>query len=266
MADTPRAVPLTEQREPDFIIIGAQKCGTTSLYAYLCQHPQVKPAAKKEVRYFDRKFEHGPEWYRGHFPPVKPFPGILTGEASPSYIFHPLAASRMKAECPKVKLIVLLRNPVDRAYSHYHHSVRLGRTTLSFEDSIDREAALLHGERERFTRDETYKSDKYWFFSYLSRGRYLEQLRIWMDVFPRESFLILRSEDFFADPAHLMQDVFQWLGLPAHQLQEYRKVNIRGYRPYNPMAPAMRERLVEYFRTWNLELYDFLNLDMAWDS
>ena len=120
--------------KPNFLIIGAQRCGTTSLYNYLIQHPQIVPSSKKEVHFFDLNFHLGQSWYEKHFPEVSD--NILTGEASPYYIFHPLCPKRIFDYDPSVKLIVILRNPIDRAYSHYRHIVRLGHEPLKFEDAL----------------------------------------------------------------------------------------------------------------------------------
>jgi hypothetical protein len=125
---------------PDFLIIGAQKCGTTSLYNYLLRHPNVAPASKRSIRFFDYEpnWARGPVWYRSHFPFTpgrRPLTGRpLVGESTPAYLFHPLGGERVQKVAPHAQLIVLLRNPVDRAYSHYHHMRRRGREPLGFEE------------------------------------------------------------------------------------------------------------------------------------
>ncbi|HEY9295730.1 MAG TPA: sulfotransferase domain-containing protein, partial [Phormidium sp.] len=164
--------------QPDFIIIGAQKCGTTSLYEYLIQHPQILAASKKEVHFFDLNFAKGVDWYRQQFKPVSQ--KSITGEASPYYIFHPLVPQRIYQLFPQVKLIVLLRNPVERAISHYYHEVRLGFEDLGLEDAIAQEPARLEGETAKILADETYYSYNHQHYTYLSRGVYVEQLNNWM--------------------------------------------------------------------------------------
>jgi hypothetical protein len=130
---------------PDFVIIGAHKCGTTSLYHSLTRHPHVEGAATKELEFFNRHFDKGIEWYRRCFPRPRWKDGrrSITGEATPYYLFHPHAAKRMAEVVPRARMIVLLRNPVDRAYSHYHHRTRLGRETRSFEEAIEAETTRL---------------------------------------------------------------------------------------------------------------------------
>lgn len=214
---------------PDFIIIGAQRCGTTSLYHYLCTHPSIAPSAKKEVHFFDLSFKNGIKWYRRHFPTwlCKFYrrrirqQRIVTGEATPIYMFHPLAPHRISRFLPEVKLIVLLRNPIDRAYSHYWLQVRRGNETLSFPEAIECEPERLWGERQRIILHEgDYYSPAYWQFSYLSRGIYVDQLEIWYRLFPKEQFLILCSEDFYAVPATTLNRTFAFLDLPPWELKD----------------------------------------------
>lgn len=255
---------------PDFIIIGAQRCGTTSLYHYLTEHPHIVPAVRKEVHFFDNYFEEGIIWYRAHFPSllykwyVKRLYqyDILTGEASPYYIIHPWAPWRISKILPHVKLIVLLRNPVDRAYSHYQHTIRLKKQTLSFEEAITRESEILAGEREQMLQNEQYYSSKYRIFSYLSRGIYVKYLKVWYRFFPSEQILILRSEDFYASPATSLKKVFTFLNLPDRELQEYKPYN---HITYPEMASKTRKQLIEYFQPYNQQLYGFLKRDFFWD-
>src|SRR4030067_1481890 len=203
---------------PDFIIIGAQRCGTTSLYNYLIKHPGVVSALQKEVHCFDYNFNKGIAWYRSHFPSYfyrynvrqKFKHNCLTGEASPYYIFHPHAPWGISETIPKVTRILLLRNPVDRAYSHYHLEVRLGHETLSFEDAIKREADRLYGELEKMLENEDYYSFNHINYSYLSRGIYVDQIRYWMSFFPKEKILILKSEEFYVNPSIIFRKVIEF--------------------------------------------------------
>ena len=143
---------------PDFIVIGAAKSGTTSLYEMICRHPRVLPAARKEINYFDdpRMHERGALWYRRHFPTAleKRLPRAkLTGEATPSYFPHPAAPARAARAVPRAKLILALRNPVDRAYSHYNMRLRRGRESMTFEDALEYEEGRTAWDRERSAKD-----------------------------------------------------------------------------------------------------------------
>lgn len=248
---------------PDFLIIGAQKGGTTFLYHLLCQHPYVEPAATKEVHFFDINFDRGVEWYRSRFSPPTQKEGrkVLTGESSPYYIYHPHAAQRAAQVVPGVRLIALLRNPVDRAFSDYNHKAREGRESLSFEEAIASEEERLRGEKERMLADETYSSPNYRRFSYLSRGVYVDQLEDWRGYFDEGQLLVLKSEDFFEDPQAVFERVLEFLGLP------YQGTGVTGERnegEYDQMDPATRRRLEDYFEPHNKRLYDFLGVDLGW--
>jgi len=250
---------------PDFLIIGAQKCGTTSLYHILMDHTHVAPAFKKELHYFDSsKFAKGAEWYRSNFPPPSFENGqrIITGEASPYYLYHPLAARRASQVVPQAKLIALLRNPVDRAYSDYRHRFSDGVETLSFEEAIEAEEERISGEREKILADEGYLSTSHRRYSYLARGVYVDQLRQWHEYFERDQLLVMKSEDFFARPEESLKDVLDFLELPVWDRKDYGRG--RNRRSYDPMSPAVRERLESYFEPHNQRLYEYLSADFGW--
>ena len=246
---------------PDFLIIGAQKAGTTALYAYLRRHPAITGPSWKEVSYFDRHYGRGEAWYRGNFPNRVRARGKLVGEASPSYIFHPLGPERVKALVPEARLVALIRNPVDRALSHYHHEVALGREPLRFEDALDAEEDRLRGEGERLAADPSYFSRAWWSHAYKSRGRYAEQLERWLAVFPREQLLILPSEDLGGEPERTHARVLDFLGAAPHRLDAYPRVYDRQYEA---MSPETRERLAAEFEAPNRRLYELLGRDLGW--
>lgn len=256
---------------PDYLIIGTQRGGTTSLYKYLAEHPAHARALTKELRFFDLNHRKGVSWYRSRFPSrryreaVKRTRGVdlVVGEASPDYIFHPHAPGRVAALLPTVKLIVLLRDPVDRAYSHYWHQYQRGHEQLSFHEAIEREGERLDGELERIVSDEDYVSYERHHHSYLARSLYADQLAAWFDLFPREQFMIERSEDLFQDPEALFGRVLAFLGLPRGGPRKFERFNAFTQRP---MDAAMRARLKEHFRPHNERLSLLLGRDLGWDG
>lgn len=270
---------------PDFIIIGAQRCGTTSLYNYLVEHPDVVPAFRKEVHFFDNHFNKGITWYRSHFPlfwykyyvnKIR-HQDFITGEASPYYIFHPHAPQRIFETVPRVKLIALLRNPVDRAYSHYQHEVKMGFETLSFEDAIEREKERLPIEMAKMLEDKNYCSFDHRNYSYLSRGIYVDQLEVWTSFFPRDQILVLKSEDFYDDPPATVKQVVEFMDLPNCRSNEYEKYSYTHYPKmdaatrerlidYFEMDAAIRERLIAYFEPHNQRLYEYLDMNLGWNN
>jgi len=255
---------------PDFLIVGAQKSGTTALYAYLLRHPGIAGPASKEVEFFNRFFARGTRWYRGHFPTaltgwyVRRRHGLplICGEASPDYLSHPWAAARAASVVPGAKLIVLLRNPIDRALSSYAHEVAAGRETLPFRDALERESERTGAEFERMLVDPGYYGAAWRYHSYLARGRYAEQLDRWFAAFPRESFLVLGSEaELFRDPEATYARVLEHLGAAPYSLDAYPAVLAREYEA---MDADTRRWLEDYYREPNARLYELLGRDFGW--
>jgi Sulfotransferase domain len=264
------------RRGPDFVVIGAKRGGTTSLYNYLLEHPSVQPLFPgrqhiKGVHYFDSEFARGLRWYRSHFPlevggrhvarpAVSP---AVAGEASPYYLFHPLAAERLARHFPDVRLIVLLRDPVERAYSHYKERTHHAGETLAFEDALEAEEERLRGEAERIAAKPGYRSVEHEDHSYLAQGRYLDMLPRWFKLFPREQFHIVASEDFYADPERYVNGVWSFLGLPPHKLVSRKRHN---YLPAPDIRPETRRRLQEALGEHNRELEDLLGRTLPWPA
>jgi hypothetical protein len=259
---------------PDFIIIGAQRGGVSTAYQYLIQHPCVAPIFEQEVHFFDFNFTKNLLWYRSHFPSVltkyhvkrTTHQDMLSGEGSAYYLFHPLVPRRVLRRLPTVKLIVLLRNPVDRAYAHYCQKVKQGIEHLrSFEEAIENEEGRLKGEVDRILENESYFSFNHAMYSYLSRGIYVDQLKNWMDVFPREQILIIRSEDLlFEDPQAALKRLLQFLELPDWEPRHYWKVDTRDHA--SSLNPATRQRLLLHFEPHNRRLYQFLDVNYHWEK
>jgi hypothetical protein len=248
---------------PSALVIGAQRSGTTSLFNYLVRHPDVVPPLAKEIHYFDLHYARGERWYRGRFRFAwRLRGGAITLDASPYYLPHPQAPERAARLLPEVKLVAVLRNPVERAYSHYQHEVRDGRETLSFAEAIAQEAARLAGEEERLSRDPGYYSYNHHRYSYTRRGLYLDQLRRWEARFGRERLLVLQSEALFRDPAATVERVQAFLGLRPHRSGSYKAFYQGSYDREIPVD--LRRRLAEYFEPHNRELYRWLGEEFDW--
>jgi len=257
---------------PDFLIIGEAKTGTTFLYYLLTRHPYVEPAATKEVRYFDRRrqdFRGNLDWYRSQFPPPTWREGrrVITGEASPYYMYHPHAARRAAEVVPEARIIALLRDPVERAYSEYQHKLRSGNETLSFEEATASEGERTRGERARLLANEKAGSPVLRNFSYLARGVYVDQLQEWERYFGRDRMLVLSSDNLFADPVETLNKVIEFLELPHWEPDDLDALSTPDSRhegSYETMSPETRRELEEYFRPHNQRLYDFLGTDFGW--
>ena len=249
------------RRLPDFLVIGAQRAGSTSLFAQLCDHPGVAAPSHKEIHYFDLQSFRGRRWYRSHFPPVASSRGRITGEASPYYLFHPAAPARVAEALPDVRLIAILRDPVARAYSQYQLSVRDGHETLGFEDALHAEPERLAGEEERLLADGAYRSHAHRHQSYAARGAYAEQLRRWHGRLPKERLLVVSSEELFADPDGTAGAVLEFLGLDAKTVPP---LPVRNQRPYPPMSDGARSLLEAGFEEPNRQVYELVGRDLGW--
>ena len=177
-------------------------------------------------------------------------------------VIRPHCARLIHEDVPDAKLIVILRNPVDRAYSFYNHNLRAGLEDLSFEDAIDQEEARLDGEREKIKADPTYASFDYMHHSYLLRGLYVDQLEDWTAHFSREQMLVLKTEALYEDGEATLRRAFEFLELPYHAPEKFKKLNAAPYYP--EMDPKTRVRLEEYFAPHNQRLYDYLDTDFGW--
>ncbi|MEC4805646.1 MAG: sulfotransferase [Jaaginema sp. PMC 1079.18] len=245
---------------PNFLIVGAQKAGTTSLYAYLKQHPQVLPAQQNEVHFFDYKFNKGELLYRSYFPTIAEIEyqqnrlnqKIITGETSPSYLFNPLVASRIAKLLPTVKIIILLRDPVTRSYSHYQHEVRKGRENLTFAAAIAKEEERVQGK---------YHSYFHACYAYQARGLYLNQIKTYLDFFKPENILILSSENFFQNPQQVYNSVLSFLELAPFTLINQTPKNVGTY---NKKCIPLEKQLRTYFQPHNCKLYQYLNRNFGW--
>jgi hypothetical protein len=249
---------------PACLIIGAQKAGTTSLASYLGAHPCVVSPSYKEVHFFDVNYGMGVEWYRSHFPiGARRLLGshlqgrkLIAVDATPYYILHPQVPLRASQLISAARIIVLLRDPVDRAYSHYCHEVRLGAEKLPFEQAIDAECSRTAGEAQRLRNEVLYESFNYQHFTYLERGDYANQLGGWLNYFPPEQFLVLSAEQFFENPAVEYRKVLKFLGLPAWELRSYPAEHVGKYPP---MLSSIREHLRLFYAPRNRALKDYLN-------
>lgn len=258
---------------PDFLVIGTKRGGTTSLWNYLVQHPLVPrlfPAWNtKSTHYFEEHWRRGEAWYRSHFPTRRQRAALQrrhggparAGEAAPLYMFHPLAAERVAALMPSVKLVVLLRDPVQRAYSHWKERRTHGIEPLDFAAALDAEPERTRGERERLAAEPEYVSEAYDWYTYRARGRYLEHLQPWLDRFDRTQFLFLRSEDLYRDARSTYRRTLSFLGLPAYDLASFRVYNDRRSAP---LDPALQAELTAYYHPYNEALRQRLGIALDW--
>ncbi|MCT7952790.1 tetratricopeptide repeat protein [Ancylothrix sp. C2] len=251
---------LANSKKPQFLMIGCTKCGTTSLYNYLIQHPKILPSLVKEIQYFypDSRYDLGDKWYLAHFPPVETSQGFMTGEATIYYIYCLKTIQRIYDFCPTLKLIVMLRNPTARAISNFYMNVALGS-----EKRGDIEAVMM-SELEILTGKTTITEEtlKQLPSRYLAEGVYVDFLKHWMNVFPKQQFLILQTEELAKNPEGTMKQVFNFLGVSEYRLPSYERLNEGSY---SQRSDSLRQKLAEFFKPHNQRLEEFLGRKFNWD-
>jgi hypothetical protein len=252
---------------PDFFVIGVVRSGTTSLFHYLGQHPCIESSEYDEIGYFDDNYHLGINWYKSLFTTksikekiVKENGKFLTYDVTPFYIYNPLVIRRILKDFPDAKLIVNLRNPIDRAYSNYIVALQDGDTNLSFEDFIQPEIELIKNPKIDL-HDESFLVDTY-YEKILARGLYAEQLKMWYKHFPKKQILVVSSEELARETNDSLRKIFKFLELPDIKI---RDISRKNKREYPEMKNETREVLIEFFKPYNKELSNLLEREFNWD-
>ena len=256
------------------LLLGAARSGTTAFFYCFKSHLDISASNHKELHFFDQKIKYnlGYGWYRNQFNGD----GIAF-EATPFYLYHPSIPKLVyKFVCEfdiDIKFVILLRNPIDRAYSHFHHSRKrfFKRRTGSFaeeletfEETIKVEDIRLQNDLKELETDPYYNALYLQAYSYLARSRYVEQLVRWFKFFPKDKFLILRAEDFYTDPQCIFEQTLNFLNLDNKFIPSPKIHNINK-GSYEPIKQETKEYLQNYFKSYNQDLYDLLSKDFGWD-
>ncbi len=245
---------------PDFIIIGAMKAGTSGLFWTLCEeHPDINPPKVKELTFFDNHWKKNLCWYTDRFAHVKAHQ--ITGESSPSYMVRPYAIQRMKRILPKAKIIIMLRNPVDRSFSQFKHYLKNGKRfanletlTTNFEEFLEKYAEPPYDERLHWMG-----------IGLLERSKYLNQIKEVLNYYRTRQILIIKSEEYFKKPLKICNRICKFLKIePLKKLSSIRNYN-KSILPLK-MKPETREKLKKYFAPYNEKLYKFLDRDFKWEK
>jgi hypothetical protein len=247
-----RALRSRNRSMPHFLIIGGQRCGTTQLYNQLTRADGVRPALVKEVHFFDDNFDLGEEWYRSFFPVLSE--SEITGEATPMYFTDGAVPERVAAMLPEVRLIALLRDPVVRMLSQYHHERRLGLETRTFEDVVASELG------DRLSTGGTAHRPG---GDYMHRSSYAQHIMLWQRWFPRDHVLVIRSEDYYTRPHAVLGDVCRFIGVPAASDVADRPPK---QFPYPLMDPTIEQQLRRHFDEPNRQLANLLGWSETWPT
>ncbi len=251
---------------PDFFVIGAGRTGTTSLYYYLDQHPSISRSAYDELGFFDVNFHLGLHWYRSLFPSIftkyrvkSKTNFFMTYDVTPSYIRRPWNADRIKKIFPNTKLIAVLRNPVDRSFSHYKLLSKTLENVGTFEE-------IIKEDMENISKWDDLKDNNYFATkvekSILARSFYAEQLSIWFKLFQKDQIMIIPSEKLSSETRNVMNNIFDFLNLPKFDIPNIEKVNVS---PHSEMNSNTRKLLIDFFKPYNQKLRQFSELDFGWD-
>jgi hypothetical protein len=248
--------------QPAFLVIGAQRAGTTTLFRLLGEHPSVvRPTATKGIGYFDVGYRNGPRWYAAHFPLAWRRRGQVTFESSGYYSFHPLAAGRIAADLPGVKVVMMVRDPVDRAYSAHSHEVARGFEDLGFEAALAAEPTRLEGAESWLVEHPDGEHAGHRHHAYLARGRYAEQLDRFAAALGPDRVRAVDFDRFVAAPVEELQQLFAWLGLPEWRPDQVVHENARSR---SPLAPELRASLLAHFADWDARLEPYLGHRPSW--
>jgi hypothetical protein len=250
---------------PSFLIIGAQKAGTTALHDILAQHSQIDSARRKEIHFFDHDQWYARRWLRPYFllfpPRSRANRAHLFFEATPNYLYHPDAAHRIKAYNPKMKLIVLLREPASRArsgwaMSHYQLNPENRRypDSRSFPEAIA--DSLARGTSANARNDKR---------GYVARGLYALQLERVFRQFPREQVLILENRQLLQNYEAAINQVQDFIGVPRENLPFLRRYTGKVDSKSN-LYPEEMAALHEFFRPHNEALFKLLGHDYGWND
>lgn len=249
---------------PDFIGIGAQRSGTTSLFTFLADHPDVRPSFRKEVHFFDIHHHRGEAWYRANFAlSAQKGAGVSAGEATPNYLAHPLVAQRAHDMVPRARLIALLRDPVERTFSSWKLNKRLGWETRSFSEAVEEEA----GEGLEMDRPPSLPAAVpsakpgalRW--SYVLKSQYAGHLQRWLDVYPREQILVVQSEHLFESPEPNLKVICDFLEIDSSALDPFPRVNTT---PSGDIDATTRRRLADLLRDSNQQLEELTGTRFDW--
>ena len=254
---------------PDFIIIGAGRAGTTALYTYLIQHPSIITASTDndapvaDLHFFEYMISDKISWYKSHFP-RKSKNSFVTGEFTSTYMYHKKVPERIFNLIPKIKLIVILRNPIDKAYSTYNQQSHFNEVTSSFEETIKAEFAridLIKNHIEYTNNNPNF--DNYVEYNIIRHGIYFNYLEKWFKIFPKKQIFVVDSNELENFPQQTLNKVFEFLNLSPHEIPNLAKVNVGKY---SPMTESTRESLIEFYKPHNAKLNNLLGTNFDWNK
>jgi hypothetical protein len=254
---------------PNLLVPGFPRCGSTSLYRYLIQHPLIERSLWKEIHYYDKEenFRRGSNWYRAHFATRFRLDALerqhghkaYTLDATPDYLYRATRLATLASHMPDAKILILIRNPIDRAFSNFQNKLRKTATTATFEELVTSEIEFLE---KNFDRNQLGLEEKTGLTSFLRRGIYIAQIERLHRYYPREQTMVIRSEDLFEDTQGSYDEILRFLELPRFQLRKTKARNVLRYS--EDIRRETREQLAKFFTPFNDELSRYLGRDLLW--
>jgi hypothetical protein len=249
---------------PDFLVIGVKRCGTTSLFHNLPKHPSILNSHHDGIGFFNDNYQLGVNWYRSFFPTIfsknkiiKKYGDCKTFDVTTRYIEDRSTAKKIKEIIPNAKIIVMLRNPVDRAYSQFNVSVKEKVETRSFHDAINEEIENI--KKENMKNFEISKNE----FDYIKKGMYASQLKPWFDIISKDNIGIFSTEEFKKNNQNIYNMIFKFLGITNCEIKD-NKIMEKG--DYLPMNYNTRDLLLDFYKKHNEELFKLINKRFDWEN
>jgi len=254
---------------PDFLIIGAKRCGTTSLFSHLPEHPSIAKSHHDNIGFFNDNFHLGVNWYKSFFPTItykkkieKQHGKFLAFDVTTKYMESKITAKNIKKIKPEMKIIIMLRNPIDRAYSQFNLSVKEKTEKLNFEEAISEEMNRLKTDISNYHEKELLEfpnHDRH----YIKKSLYAMQLKPWFNIFPRKNILVLSTEEFRDNAEKIYNTIFNFLDLPKVQIKNKKHMQ-KG--EYPPMNKEIRQELIKFFREYNMNLFELIGKNFEWEN
>ena len=245
---------------PNFIVIGVKRCGTTTLYEQLSEHPCIEKSSHDNLGFFNNNFELGINWYKSHFVTnlrkreiERKYGQFATYDVTSSYIQKKKTAENIFKTLPNVKLIIILRNPTDRAYSEYNQNIIDENESREFIDLIKQEIKEIQN-----MENIEFSSDK---INLVKKGMYEKQISPWLEIFDRKQILIITTEEFGEKTTETYDKIFRFLELPEYKIKNKERHRKGAYKEMNVKT---RKILDDFYEPYNKELFQKIEETFQW--
>ena len=248
--------------DPDFLIIGSQKAATTTLHSYLSKNKNIHSSKIKEIQFFNMNYDRSIKYYKSCFPIKNK--NKLTFEATPDYIDHPLAPKLCYEMFPNIKLIVTLREPVERAFSHFNfvQGYSADERNISFEEGLNLESDRMDMAFEHIFTDRYNSARMFSNYGYLRKGEYVTHLNNWLEYYPIERFHFVDFKDIKSDIHIVIRKICNFLEVPFQKIPQPKHLNKTAYN--EKINKETYYNLRNHYRDYNDRLFKLISKDLNW--